>query len=80
MAGSGSDLGISVLSLRVRGLRLDRRLGVVDLVVLFPAFERRASRRIRGHREERGGDTVVSSDEAYEGVAPRLDLKARREE
>jgi hypothetical protein len=26
------------------------------------------------------GDTIVSSDEAYEGVAPRLDLKARREE
>jgi len=29
---------------------------------------------------ESDGGTIVSSDEAYEGVAPRLNLKARREE
>ncbi|MFC6837601.1 PIN domain-containing protein [Halomarina ordinaria] len=32
------------------------------------------------HLVESDGDTVVSSDGAYEGVAPRLDLRAASEE
>jgi len=32
------------------------------------------------HLVESDGDTIVSSDEAYDGVAPRLDLKRLREE
>ena len=32
------------------------------------------------HFVESDGDTIVSSDEAYQGYAPRLDLKAETEE
>jgi len=32
------------------------------------------------HLVESDGDTIVSSDETYEGFAPRLDLKSRRKE
>jgi len=32
------------------------------------------------HLVESDGDTIVSSDRAYEDFAPRLDLKAEREE
>ncbi len=32
------------------------------------------------HLVESDGDTIVSSDGAYDGVAPRLDLKSLREE
>ncbi|UVE52397.1 hypothetical protein KU306_17435 (plasmid) [Haloferax larsenii] len=32
------------------------------------------------HLVESGGDTIVSSDETYESFAPRLDLKAVRDE
>lgn len=32
------------------------------------------------HLVESDGDTIVSSDEAYEGIAPRLDLRTEGEE